>query len=63
MSLFTCLSSRLVHLEMTLGLDTAAFLNGFCRMGNRRGVPMEVITDIVGYFVAANEESANKVAF
>ena len=54
--LFTWLSSRAVHLEMTFGLDTTAFLNGFYRMANRRGVPMEVITDNGRCFVAANKE-------
>ena len=41
---------------MTFGLDTTAFLNGFYRMVNRRGVPMEVVTDTGGCFVAANKE-------
>ena len=41
---------------MTFGLDTTAFLNGFYRMVNRRGVPMEVITDSSGCFVAASKE-------
>ena len=53
---FTCLSSTPVHLEMTLGLDTTAFLNAFYRMVNRRGVPIEVITDNGRCFVAANKE-------
>ena len=56
MYLFTCLSSRAVHLQMMFGLDTATFLNGFYRMVNRREVPMEIITDNDGYFVAANKE-------
>ena len=42
---------------MMFGLDTATFLNGFYRMVNRREVPMEIITDNDGYFVAANKES------
>ena len=54
--LFTCLSSKAVHLEMLLGLDTTAFLNGFYRMINRRGVTMEVITGNGGCFVAVNEK-------
>ena len=41
---------------MTFGLDTAAFLNGFYRMANKRGVPMEVITDNGRCFVAASKE-------
>ena len=43
-------------MEMTFGLDTTTFLNGFYRMANRRGVPMEVITDNGGCFVAGNKE-------
>ena len=42
-------------MEMTFGLDTTTFLNGFYRMANRRGVPMEVITDNGGCFVAGNK--------
>ena len=42
-----------VYMEATFGLDTTAFLNGFCRMVNRRGVPVEVTTDNGGYIVAA----------
>ncbi|PIK45261.1 hypothetical protein BSL78_17882 [Apostichopus japonicus] len=42
---FTCLSSRAVHLEMAYGLDTDSFLNALNRMINRRGVPVEMISD------------------
>ena len=41
---------------MTFRLDTTAFLNGFYRMVNGRGVPREVVTDNGGCFVAANKE-------
>ena len=43
-------------MEKPFGLDTIAFLNGFYRVFNRRGVPMEVITDNGGCFVPANKE-------
>ena len=33
--LFTCLTSRAVHLEVAFGLDTDLFLNAFYRMTNR----------------------------
>ena len=45
---------RQFHLQTAFGLYTTAFLNGFYRMVNRRGVPMEVITDNSVCFVAAN---------
>ena len=54
--LLTCLLSRAVHLEKTFGLNTTRFLNWFYRMVNRRGVPIEVITDNSGCFVAINKE-------
>ena len=45
LSLFTCLATRAVHLEMAFGLDTNSFLNAFYRMSNRRGLPEELISD------------------
>ena len=54
--LFTCLLCRAVHLEISFGLDTDSFLNCFNRMVNRRGVPLEVLSDNAGNFVAANKE-------
>ena len=43
-------------METGFALDTIAFLNGFYRMVNRKGVPREVIRDNDGCFVAANRE-------
>lgn len=43
--LFTCCSTRAVHLEMTYSMDTAAFLNAFTRMVARRGKPEYVVSD------------------
>ena len=56
LSLFTCLSTRAVHLEIAYGLDTDSFLNSFYRMASRRGLPDEVISDNGGNFVGANRE-------
>ena len=45
-----------MHLEISLGLDTDSFLNCFNRMVHWRGVPLEVLSDNAGNFVAANKE-------
>ena len=54
--LFTCLTSRAVHLEIAYGLDTDSFLNAFCRMASRRGLPEEMISDNGTNVVGANRE-------
>ena len=43
--LFTCASTRAVHLEIGYSLDTASFLSAFSRMVARRGKPEMMITD------------------
>ena len=54
--LFTCLLCRAVHLELSYGLDTDSFLNAFSRMVNRRGLPLEMVSDNGTNFVGANAE-------
>ena len=54
--LFTCLLSRAVHLEVAYALDSNSFLNAFNRMVNRRGCPMEVLSDNGGNFVNADRQ-------
>ena len=48
-----CVSLHVYYPEMRFGLNTT-ILNGFYRMVNRR-VPLAIITDNGGYFVAANK--------
>ena len=43
--LFTCLTTRAVHIEVVEALDTDGFLNAFRRFRNRRGSPKEVRSD------------------
>ncbi|KHJ98965.1 integrase core domain protein [Oesophagostomum dentatum] len=43
--LYTCLTTRAVHLEVVENLTTGAFLNSFVRFTSRRGVPKLVRTD------------------
>ena len=54
--LFTCMSTRAVHLEMSYGLDTDSFLNALYRFINRRGCPDEMTSDNGGNFVGAEKE-------
>ena len=49
--LFTCLTTRAVHIEVTHGLDTTSFLNGINRFIARRGKPETIRSDNGGSFV------------
>ncbi|XP_070531583.1 uncharacterized protein [Ptychodera flava] len=54
--LFTCTTSRAVHLELAYSMDTDSFRNAISRMVARRGKPEEVISDNGTNFVGANRE-------
>ena len=54
--LFTCLTCRAVHLEMSFGLDTDSFLKCFVRMASRRGYPQEIVSDQGTNFIGADQE-------
>ena len=54
--LFTCLTTRAVHLEMSYSLDTDSFINAFTRMTSRRGTPTYVISDNGTNFTGAERE-------
>ena len=54
--LFTCHTTRAVHLEMLYSLDTDSFINAFTRMTSRTGTPTYVISDNGTKFVGAEPE-------
>ena len=55
-ALFTCLSIRAIHLEVTHSLDTDSFINAMRRFIARRGQPEEVRSDNVGNCVRGERE-------
>ena len=54
--LFTCLTTRAIHLEVAESLDTDAFINALERFSNRRGYPMTIRSDCGSNFKGAEKE-------
>ena len=54
--LFTCLTTRAVHIEMAHGLGTDSFINAFVPMTSRRGTPSYIISDTGTNLVDAGKE-------
>ena len=58
--LYTCMTTRAVHLELAFELDS--FMNVFYRMTSRRGLPEEIYSDNGTYFKGADNELKSLVA-
>ena len=54
--LFTCASTRAVHLELTKRLSAEAFMLAFRRFTSRRGLPATVLSDNAKTFKAASKD-------
>lgn len=59
--LFTCLTTRAIHLEVANSLDTDAFLNALHRYIARRGKPTVIRSDNGTNFVGAKAELAKAI--
>ena len=53
---FTCMTTRAVHLEVAYSMDTNSFLNTLSRFTSRRGVPKTMISDNGTNFVGCVSE-------
>ena len=54
--LYTCASTRAIHLELTRALSNKAFLLSFRRFASRRGLPSHLISDNATTFKSASKE-------
>ena len=55
-ALFTCASTRALHLELVENMSAATFLQAFRRFSSRRGLPTKVLTDNAKTFKSASKE-------
>ena len=54
--LFTCASTRTMHLELTCALNVNNFLSAFRRFIGRRGLPVTLISDNAKTFRCSSKE-------
>ena len=54
--MFTCLTTRAIHLEVAHSLDTDSFIQALQRFIARRGEPAEIRSDNGSNFVGARKE-------
>ena len=54
--LFTCASTRAIHLELTPSLSVESFLRAFRRFASRRGVPVTLTSDNATTFKSASKD-------
>ena len=54
--LFTCATTRAVHLEVVTNLSTETFLLAFRRFVSRKSLPQIVLSDNASMYLSAAEE-------
>ena len=59
--IFTCLSTRAIHIEKLDNMSTESFLNAMLRFIGRRGKPVSMISDNGGNFIKGNSELAEGI--
>lgn len=55
-AIFTCMTTRAIHLELTSSLSTDSAIMALQRMSNRRGTPSEIFSDNGTNFIGMNNE-------
>lgn len=59
--IFTCLTTRAIHIEVANSLDTESFVNALRRFIARRGQPKEMRSDNGGNFVKGEKELRQEI--
>ena len=59
--IFTCMTTRAIHLEVADSLSTDSFINTLERFMNRRGQPKTIYSDCGSNFKGANNELAQEL--
>ena len=59
--IFTCLTSRAIHIEIAFSLDTSSFINALRRFTARRGPVKYIRSDQGSNFVGANNELVDAI--
>lgn len=60
--IFTCMTIRAVHIEVTHSLDTDSFVQALRRFIGRRGKPEQIRSDNGGNFVKGSKEISNAIS-
>ena len=60
--LYTCFSTRAIHIEVLNNLETHTFINGFVRFVSRRGYPQKVCSDNGTNLVGARSEVSKSLS-
>ena len=58
---FSCMSTRALHIEIAFALDTSSFMNVFRRFCGRRGFPSDIYSDNGSNFIGAEREMREAV--